>query len=239
VSWRASVALHVGTFELDVSIEGGEGVTAIMGPNGSGKTTLLRAIAGALPMERAHIAVGERLLARTSEGIDEPIEERAVGYVPQGYGLFPHLGVLANVAFGLSTGPRRRPRPERLTAARAMLERLDAGALADRAVATLSGGEKQRVALARALVIEPSLLLLDEPLAALDVRRRRQVRRFLAEQLSAWGRPALLVTHDVRDVAALDARLVVLDAGRVVQEGSLAELRASPASELVAELVAP
>ncbi len=239
MSWRASIALRLGTLGLDVELQGDSGVTAILGPNGSGKTTLLRAIAGAVPVTRASIAVGDRVLADTARGIDRPIEQRGVGYVPQGYGLFPHLRVLENVAFGLSTGGGRMSRSARSSVARAMLERLDAAELAERSVGELSGGEQQRVALARALVIEPSLLLLDEPLASLDVRRRQSVRGFLAEQLSRWGRPALLVTHDVRDVAALGARVVVLDEGRVVQQGTLQELRANPKSELVAELVLP
>lgn len=239
MSWSARVGLRLGGFTLDVALDGDAGVTALMGPNGSGKTTLLRVIAGAHPPDHATIVVGGEVLARTEAGVDRPMERRGVGYVPQGYGLFPHLGVLENVAFGLSTGARRRPRAERLERARAMLEELDAAALVGRPLRALSGGERQRVALARALVIEPSLLLLDEPLAALDVRRRRHVRAFLAAQLARWGRPAILVTHDVRDVAALDARVVILDEGRVVQRGSLEELRRAPVSELVAELVAP
>ena len=239
MSWRASIRLRLGAFVLDVALDGGSGATAIMGPNGSGKTTLLRAIAGALPVERASVAVGERVLVETERGVDEPMERREVGYVPQGYGLFPHLDVLENVAFGLSTGARRRPRADRLAAARAMLASLDAEALADRPVGGLSGGEKQRVALARALVIEPALLLLDEPRASLAGRRRQAVRAFLAKRLAAWGRPALLVTHDVRDAIALDAQLVILDEGQVVQRGTVEALRANPASALVAELVAP
>lgn len=236
MSWRASIALKLGDFALDVSLEGGEGALALVGPNGSGKTTLLRAIAGAVPTERAEIRVGERVLASAERSL--PIEARGVGYVPQGYGLFPHLGVLDNVAFGLSTGARRLAPAERRAKARAILERLGAGALAERLVSELSGGEKQRVALARALVIEPALLLLDEPMAALDVRRRRSVRAFLAERLAQWGQPALIATHDARDAVALGARLVVLDGGSVVQQGTAAELRADPVNDFVAELLA-
>ncbi|MBO6940462.1 MAG: ATP-binding cassette domain-containing protein [Deltaproteobacteria bacterium] len=237
MSWRASIALRLGELDLDVALEGGPGVTAIMGPNGSGKTTLLRAIVGAVPVTRADVTVDERVLANTERGIDVPIEARGVGYLPQGYGLFPHLKVIENVAFGLSTGVARASRAERFAAARAMLEKLSALDLAERSVTGLSGGEKQRVALARALVREPSLLLLDEPLASLDVRHRQAVRALLARQLADWGRPALLVTHDVRDVAALDAEVVILDRGRVVQRGTLEALRSEPANPLVAELL--
>lgn len=235
--WSAALTAGAGPFRLDVTVGGGPGVVAIIGPNGSGKTTLLRVLAGAVPAERAELVVGGRTLAASAEGIDVPMEERRIGYVPQGYGLFPHLDVLDNVAFGLSTAGRGVPSSERRTRARKVLEELGAGGLAGRRVQGLSGGEQQRVALARALVIEPELLLLDEPLAALDVSRRRTVRDFLADRLRRFARPTVLATHDVRDVAALDAVVYVLDAGRVAQRGSLAELRAAPASDFVAEFV--
>ncbi len=238
MSWQITLSLDVGDFTLAVELQGEGGAVAVVGPNGSGKTTLLRAIAGAVPTESAEIRIGERVLASSERSIARPIEERSVGYVPQGYGLFPHLSVLDNVAFGLSTGSRRLPRGERRAKARAMLERLGAAELEKRSVGELSGGEQQRVALARALVIEPSLLLLDEPMAALDVRHRRAVRAFLAERLERWGRPALIATHDVRDAVALGARLVVLDEGRVVQQGTVDEVRAAPANDFVAELLA-
>lgn len=236
MSWRADLCARVGDFVLDVTLDGGAGTLALIGPNGSGKTTFLRALAGAVPTERADIEVDGQILARA--GHATPIEARRIGYVPQGYGLFPHLTVLDNVAFGLSTGARRLPRAARRDRARALLGELDCADLADRRVTGLSGGEQQRVALARALVIEPALLLLDEPLAALDATRRRAVRRGLVARLAAVGRPAIWVTHDVRDVAAMDAPVCVLDAGRVVQRGSLAELRAAPANAFVAEFVA-
>ncbi len=225
--WRASVRARLGALELDVDLEGGPGVLAIVGPNGSGKTTLLRILAGAVAAQRAELVVGERPLDVL------PVEARGVGYVPQGFGLFPHLDVLGNVAFGLST--RGVPRAERRERARRLLAELGCEGLAARGVHSLSGGEQQRVALARALVIEPRLLLLDEPLAALDATTRRTVRTFLAERLRAYGRPTLLVTHDPRDIAALDATVCVLEAGRAVQRGTLEALRADPATDFVAE----
>jgi len=160
-----------------------------------------------------------------------------MGYVPQGYGLFPHLRVADNVAFGLSTGPRRLPKAERRSAARQLLTELGCATLAERWPAGLSGGEQQRVALARALVVAPALLLLDEPMAALDAGVRRVVRTFLATRLRSSACPSIVVTHDVRDVLALGARVCVLEAGRIVQQGSLSELQAAPASDFVAEFV--
>ena len=235
--WRADVQAQLGGFELDVSVQGDAQPLAVIGPNGSGKTTLLRAIAGAVPVTHAHVAIGKTVLESTEPGIHVPIERRRVGYVPQGYGLFPHLTVLENVEFGLSTGPDRPPAETRRTRALEMLTELDCTPLANRRVDRLSGGEQQRIALARALVLEPDLLLLDEPLAALDATRRRAVRHFLAERLQAFGRPSIIVTHDVRDVAILNANIVVLEEGHVVQQGSLASLRQAPASDFIAEFV--
>nr|WP_255216724.1 ABC transporter ATP-binding protein [Pseudenhygromyxa sp. WMMC2535] len=221
----------------------------MIGPNGSGKTTILRALVGAVPVERAEIVVAGETLVSSARGLCLPMERRRLGYVPQGYGLFSHQSALDNVAFGLSTrastvqsmkreswwrGKRRR-REQARARALSMLEILGCGALAERPVSALSGGEQQRVALARALVIEPAMLLLDEPLAALDAITRRAVRRVLAEHLASCGRPSLLVTHDLRDVEALDARICALDHGRVVQVGQLDELRAEPATDFVAE----
>ena len=237
MTWTAAIRARLGAFALDVSLEGDADVLAVVGPNGSGKTTVLRLLAGAVDPERAEIEVGAQVLASTSRGVHVPMERRRVGYVPQGYGLFPHLSVIDNVAFGLSTWPHRLAKAERHARAQRMLEELDCGALAQRRVEGLSGGEQQRIALARALVIEPNLLLLDEPLAALDATTRRTVRRFLADHLPSFGRPCVLVTHDVRDVEALAAAVVVLEQGRVLQRGTLEDLRAAPASDFVAEFV--
>ncbi len=234
-SLRATLTATVGSFEVDVSLAGNGRPIALVGPNGSGKTTLLRLLAGALPAHEADIAVGDTVLARSSEAIDVPMELRRVGYLPQGCGLFPHLSVLDNVAFGLSTGAMRLPRPERNERARAILAELGCEDLAKRSVAGLSGGEQQQVALARALVIDPALLLLDEPLAALDATTRRAVRGLLVERLRDFAGPTVVVTHDVRDVAALDAEVYVLDEGRVIQHGNLEQLRREPANAFVAE----
>ena len=237
IGWRVDVQARFEGFELDVSLQGDARPLAVVGPNGSGKTTLLRAIAGAVPVTHAHVEIGKTVLESTEPGIHVPIELRRVGYVPQGYGLFPHLTVLENVEFGLSTGPDRPPAETRRTRALEMLIELDCKQLANRHVDRLSGGEQQRIALARALVLEPDLLLLDEPLAALDATRRRAVRHFLAERLQTFGRPSIIVTHDVRDVVALNANIVVLEKGHVVQQGSLASLRQAPVNDFIAEFI--
>lgn len=232
-----TVRASLGQLELDVSLSGGGAPLALVGPNGSGKTTLLRLITGALTPSAGAIQVGGALLYSSERGVDVPSELRRIGYVPQGYRLFPHLRALDNVAFGLSVGPRKQPRAQRYKAAYAMLEALECTALAERLPHQLSGGEQQRIALARALVIDPTLVLLDEPLSALDVGKRRRVRTFLAERLLSLGRPCIVITHDVRDVEALGADVCVLERGRVIQRGSLSELRRAPENEFVAELV--
>ena len=231
MTWAARLRVRRGDFLLDVDLEGPAGPLVLVGPNGSGKTTLLRALAGAVRPDDGAIRVGGRVLLDAST--DVPIEEREVGYVPQGYGLFPHLSVRDNVAFGLAA--RGVPPSERSERVARILDDLGCGGLIDRSPRTLSGGEQQRVALARALVLAPRLLLLDEPLAALDATTRRAVRSFLAARLHAFEGPSLLVTHDARDAAALDAEVVVLEGGRVVQRGSLESLRAAPATDFVAE----
>lgn len=236
MKWQARVRARAGGFDLDVTVAGDGSPVVLIGPNGSGKTTLLRVVSGGHPPLAGRIVVGEHILYDSDRGVWLTPEERRIGYVPQGYGLFPHLTVLENVAFGLSAARPRQSRALRRTAAAALLDEIDCGHLAERLPATLSGGEKQRVALARALLSEPDLLLLDEPLAALDAATRRDMRGFLAGHLAARGKPALVVTHDVRDVHALAAPVVhAMEAGAVVQSGSPAELAAHPASDFVSE----
>ncbi len=233
-TWHAAVSLRVGALQLEVRVAGGVRPVALVGPNGSGKTTLLRTIAGAYRPSAGVIAVGDRVLFDSARGIDLPPEERRVGYVPQGYGLFPHLRVLDNVRFGLA-GASRRDNGARASAL-AVLEQLGASHLADRWPETLSGGERQRVALARALVIEPHILLLDEPLAALDAAARRTMRRRLAERLEESAVPALVITHDLHDIVALNADVHVMEEGRIVQRGPADALATHPATEFVAEV---
>ena len=234
MTWQVQARLRLGLLDLEVDIGGGERPVALIGPNGSGKTTLLRMIAGAYRPDGGRIRLGDRIVFDAEAGVDLPPEERHVAYVPQGYGLFPHLTVLDNVAFGLVGGPARMDRAQRRGAALRLLERMGCSHLATRQPSTLSGGEQQRVALARALGVGPRILLLDEPLAALDARARRSIRSYLVEHLARSPGPALVVSHDARDVRELGADVFVIEAGRIVQHGPTEELAARPATEFVA-----
>ncbi|HYV44870.1 MAG TPA: ATP-binding cassette domain-containing protein [Myxococcaceae bacterium] len=226
------IAGAVGAFDYEVALHlDAPAALVLAGPNGAGKSTTLKAILGAVRPERGRIAIGGADVFDAARGLDVPTELRAVGYVPQAYALFPHLTALENVAFGLR-GPDRSAR------ARAMMERLGVADLARRRPTSLSGGEQQRVALARALAPEPRLLLLDEPLAALDVVSRRQVRRFLAERLRSLEIPSIVVTHDIDDARTLGDRLAILERGRVVDSGDLTSVLQRRASPFAAELAA-
>jgi molybdopterin-binding protein len=209
-------------FRLAVELEVGRETLALVGPSGAGKSSVLRAIAGLLTPDRGRISVGPATWLDTERAIDLPPERRSVGLVFQEYALFPHLDVRRNVAFG------GRGRVDEL------LERFRIAHLAAARPQSLSGGERQRVALARALARDPSVLLLDEPLAALDAHTRGVVRGELAELLAELRLPTVLVTHDFEDAAALADRVGVLVDGRVLQLGAAAELLAAPADAFVA-----
>jgi molybdate transport system ATP-binding protein len=215
-------ALSLRPFRLELELGVGRETFALVGPSGAGKTTVLRAIAGLVRPERGRIALDGRVLFDSAAGVDRPPEERRVGFVFQDYALFPHLTVEQNVAYG----SRAR--------ARETLERFRIADLAAARPRELSGGERQRVALARALAREPDVLLLDEPLAALDPHTRGTVRSELREVLTQLELPVLLVTHDFQDAAALAGRGAVLVEGRLRQVGAPAELIAAPADAFVA-----
>jgi len=227
----ASVAVRVGALDLEVAVEVDDGGLVLVGPNGAGKTTVLLAMLGVHRPSRGKITVAEQVLFDADARIDRPTEERGLAYLPQDYALFPHLTAVRNVAFGI-----RGRRADRLDKARALLERLGVGAVADRLPAALSGGEQQRVALARALAPSPRALLLDEPLAALDVESRGSVRAFLVAELRAQQRPFIIITHDREDIRAFDAPVAVLERGRVVQRAEPAALEKSPATAFTARL---
>ncbi|MDQ0745428.1 molybdate transport system ATP-binding protein [Clavibacter sp. B3I6] len=234
----ARVVVERAAFRLDVDLGVPVGsVAAVVGPNGAGKSTLLRALAGLVPLTAGRVALDGRVLEEVGAGpaVRIPAEGRGAGVVFQDHLLFPHLTALANVAFGLRA--QGVPRADADDRARALLDRLGIAQLADRRPARLSGGQSQRVALARALVLEPPLLLLDEPMAALDAGTRLDVRDLLAEELRRFGGAAVLVTHDPVDALALADRIHVLEGGRVVQEGAPAEVAARPATAYVARLV--
>jgi molybdate transport system ATP-binding protein len=225
----------VGELTIDVAFGAGETPLVIVGPNGAGKTSALMMILGGNRPRRGRITLDGQPLFDHERNVDVSLERRRIGYLPQRYALFPHLDVLGNVAYGI-VAPSRAERRQRALEA---LRDLDAAALATRRPAELSGGEAQRVALARALAARPRALLLDEPLAALDVSVRRDVRRFLADRLRAWRMPTVVVTHDVSDAEALDGDMVVIERGAIVQRGRLSELTARPQTEFVRQFVEP
>ena len=231
----AEVALQLGSLELDVKIEAAPGeIVAILGPNGAGKTTFLRAVAGLTPLARGRVSVDDLILEDTSRDIYLPPERRPIGVVFQDYLLFPHLSALDNVAFGLrARGVASR---DARTRAAGWLDRLGVGQHSARRRA-LSGGQAQRVALARALAIDPRVLLLDEPLAALDASARGDVRRDLKRHLASFAGMRIVITHDPLEAVALADRLVILEQGRVVQTGSPADVTQRPRSRYVADLV--
>jgi molybdate transport system ATP-binding protein len=236
MSLDAAVRLTLGTLDLNMELTIGEGeVVALLGPNGAGKTTLLRAIAGLVSFSSGHVRLDGKVLEDVATGDYVPTERRPIGFVFQDYLLFPHLSVLDNVAFGLrSRGIERRAAAEK---AAHWLDRVGLGSYAQAKPAGLSGGQRQRVALARALAPDPRLLLLDEPLAALDVTTRAEVRRDLKRHLASFDGTRLVVTHDPLEAVALADRLVVMEQGRLVQTGTPAEVTERPRSQYVADLV--
>lgn len=212
------------TFRLALALEIGAETVALVGPSGAGKSSVLRAVAGLLRPEQGVVSFGAKTWLDTTRRIDVPPERRGVGLVFQEYALFPHLDVRGNVAFG-ARSPGAVPE---------LLERLRIGDLAHARPTELSGGERQRVALARALAREPDVLLLDEPLSALDAFTRSTVRAELHEFLAGLRMPTLLVTHDFEDAATLADRVGVLAEGRILQLGAPQELVGAPNDPFVA-----
>ena len=235
MSLDVDVQVRLGALQLDLSlvVHPGE-LVAVLGPNGSGKSTLLRCVAGLVPLDDGHVVVDGRPLDSPAGDVFVPPQQRSVGMVFQDYLLFDNLSALDNVAFGVRANGARR-QPARRVAAR-WLDRVglaDLGHLRPRA---LSGGQAQRVALARALVTEPRVLLLDEPLAALDAGARATMRVELRRHLDSFDGMRLLVTHDPLDAYALADRVVVLEHGRIAQQGALGAITAHPRSRYVADL---
>jgi len=210
-------------FRLAVDLAVGEETVALVGPSGAGKTTVLRVVSGLVRPEQGRVALDDEVWLDTVTGRDLPPERRRVGLVFQEYALFPHLTVRANVAFG--RGARRVDE---------LLERLRISHLAGANPSTLSGGERQRVAVARALARDPALLLLDEPLAALDAHTRATVRAELRDVVREAGLPTIVVTHDFEDAATLADRIGVIVDGRIHQVGTPSELVVAPANAFVA-----
>ncbi|MDM8085379.1 ATP-binding cassette domain-containing protein [Cellulomonas cellasea] len=235
---EARFTVRRGDFALDLGLSAAQGeVLAVLGPNGAGKSTLLAVLAGLLRPSSGFVRVGDRLLtdvpAQGRARLVAP-EQRAVGLLGQDGLVFPHLTALENVAFGPRSAGMRRAEASRHAAG--WLEAVGLADLAARRPAELSGGQRQRVALARALAAEPQVLLLDEPLAALDVGVAPQLRQLLREQVARTGTTTVLVTHDVLDAVVLADRVLVLDGGAVVDEGPTAHVLAAPRDPFTATM---
>lgn len=229
---RRTLASEDGGFQLDVAFAVEKGITILFGASGAGKTTVLDCIAGLAHPDQGRISAGARVLFDSEEGINLAATERKIGYVFQDLALFPHLTVEANVAYGLS-GIKAEDRKQRVAGA---LESLGISELRARRPAELSGGERQRVALARALVTEPTVLLLDEPLAALDMPVRMKIAEDLRRSIQALPIPVLYVTHSRDEVFMLGERMLMLERGKIIAEGTPHQVMSAPRSETVAQL---
>jgi molybdate transport system ATP-binding protein len=200
--------LRQGHFTLEIHEKLASGITALFGPSGAGKTTTLDAIAGLRKPSSGRIAIGARPLVDGPQRIDLPPHARHIGYVPQDVALFPHMDVRRNVLYGRRAGQK--------LALETVVQMLEVGGLLDRRVADLSGGERQRVALARALMSAPELLLLDEPLAAVDVERRRRILPYVVRVRDELRIPVIYVSHDRDEVDRLADRVLVMENGRPI-----------------------
>jgi molybdate transport system ATP-binding protein len=231
-----SITLAARGVDVAFQVAAGE-VLAVVGPNGAGKSTTAAVVAGLLSADRAVVRVGQRTLTDTAAGVNVAIHDRRVGVLLQEPLLFPHLSVLGNVLFAARSHPAGHP--DARARARHWLERVGASELAGRRPGELSGGQAQRVALARALAAEPDVVLLDEPLAGLDVAAAGAIRTVLREllaQAESRSRPAVLITHDLLDILGLADRVLVLEQGRAAESGSTAEVLATPRSRFGARI---
>jgi molybdate transport system ATP-binding protein len=232
----ADIGLTLGSLNVDIVLEIDDAaVVAVVGPNGAGKTTLVRALAGLTPIDRGRIVVDETVVEAPAAGVRLPPEGRGVAVVFQEHRLFPNLSALENIAFGLrATGI---PKAEARSRAAEWLARVGLPKLGPMRPWELSGGQAQRIALARALATEPAVLLLDEPLAAVDASARAELRQVVREELRRYSGSRLVVTHDPIEAAALADQLVVIEDGHVTQQGPLVDVTARPRSPWVATMV--
>jgi molybdate transport system ATP-binding protein len=231
--FRKRLGAQAGEFVLEMKFRAAPGFTILFGPSGAGKTTVLDCIAGLSKPDSGRISVGDRALFDAAEGTDLPVAKRRVGYVFQNLALFPHLTVERNIQYGLA----HLPQAERSAQASSVLQAFRIAHLAQRYPREISGGESQRTALARTLVTDPTVLLLDEPLAALDAATKARIVDDLRQWNQAHRIPIVYVTHSREEVFALGERVIVLDAGSVVAQGTPHEVIAAPQQETVAQLV--
>jgi molybdate transport system ATP-binding protein len=220
-------------FSLDVDFSAAPGFTILFGASGSGKTTLLDCVAGLATPDVGRISVGERIVFDADTHTNTPVAKRGVGYVLQDLALFPHLTVEQNTEYGIA----HLPRPARKQRAAVMLREFRIDHLRQQRPGVVSGGERQRVALARSLVTDPCVLLLDEPLAALDAATKAKILDDLRRWNQAHGIPILYVTHSREEVIALGERVLVMEKGRIVAQGTPHEVLSAPLQETVAQLV--
>jgi len=232
---EAHIQLRLSRLNLDTAFTVASGeVLALLGPNGSGKSTTLKALVGLLPLAAGRVVLDGTVLEDPAQRVRVAPEKRPIALMFQDYLLFPHLSALENVAFGLRCrGTDKKTAREK---AGQTLSRLGLDTVAEAKPGAMSGGQQQRVAMARALVTDPKLLLLDEPLAALDVSIKTDVRRLLREVLRQSRAANMLVTHDLLDAVALSDRMIVIEDGAIVQTGTPAEVTARPRSQYVADL---
>jgi len=236
VTLTAEIGISLGTLRLELDLVVDDHSTvAVVGPNGAGKTTLLRAVAGLVPLDWGRIVIGGAVVEDPTARVRAAPEDRQIGVVFQEHRLFANLTALENVAFGLRA--RGMGRAAARTKAAGWLDRVGLAEVAGLRPRALSGGQAQRVALARALVTEPAVLLLDEPLAAVDASARVELRHALGDELRRYPGARLLVTHDPIEAASLADHLVVLEGGRVTQHGPLVDVTARPRSPWVATMV--
>ena len=220
-------------FALEAEFETSAGFTMLLGPSGCGKTTLLNCIAGFVRPDAGRISLGARALFDSGSGIDMPVPERQLGYVFQNLALFPHMTVEQNVQYGIV----KLPAGERCARMMAMLESFKIPHLVRRKPAQISGGERQRVALARSLVTNPTMLLLDEPLSALDTASKSKILDDLRHWNASHGIPVLYVTHSIEEAFAVGENVVILQSGRILAQGTPQEVLATPRHETIAQMV--
>ena len=228
------ISLSLAPFTLEVDVEMHGRITAIFGPSGSGKTSLLDLVAGLRRARSAFIQLNDQVLTDVPQGVFVPANQRGIGYVPQDLALFPHLSVRQNLLYGHKSTGNSNP----LFGFERIVELLEIQPLLQRSIRQLSGGEKQRVALARALLASPRLLLLDEPLASLDLQLKTRILPYLTRIRDELHVPMLYVTHDRYETLSLADEMVVLVNGKVAQTGTVQEVFGRPANVAVANIVA-